>query len=103
MSSVCAVCAPGYGGGVVNACHECTDGFKTGAYIVVSFASILVLVVAALLSVYLVSGVEWESKPTVSCGAPASYIHSLLYKPLFTREETDQIHVPYMTQDKTPR
>ena len=52
----CAVCAAGYGGGVANTCHRCTANFKTGIYVVFAVIILLVLVLAALLAVYLVSG-----------------------------------------------
>ena len=40
---------------MANACHECTDNFKAGVYIVCFLFLVLALVVATILSVYLVS------------------------------------------------
>lgn len=39
---------------MANACHECTDNFKAGVYIVCFLFLVLALVVATILSVYLV-------------------------------------------------
>lgn len=54
MGSECAVCAPGYGRGVANACHECTATFRGGMYFVMAVGLLLTVVVALLLAVYLV-------------------------------------------------
>lgn len=50
------MCAPGYGRGVANACHQCTATFKGGMYFVLALGLLLTIVVAALLAVYLVRG-----------------------------------------------
>eukprot|EP00752_Nemacystus_decipiens_P010943 g9725.t1 len=55
---LCAVCSSGYGGGVANACHECSSDFKAGMYFVIATVSLLVLALAALLAVYLVGGTD---------------------------------------------
>lgn len=56
MFAVCAVCAEGYGRGVANACHECTESFKGGMYFVMALAMLLTIIVGTLLAIYLVSG-----------------------------------------------
>ncbi|CAM9349550.1 unnamed protein product, partial [Hapterophycus canaliculatus] len=52
----CAVCAPGYGGGVGNTCHVCSARFKNGMYALCAVSLLLTAVVAAFLAVYLVGG-----------------------------------------------
>lgn len=50
------MCASGYGGGVANTCHVCTSSLKTGMYFAFAVVSLFMIVLAALLAVYLVSG-----------------------------------------------
>lgn len=50
----CAVCSSGYGRGVANECHRCTETFKGGMYFVAAVALLLTVVVGALLAVFLV-------------------------------------------------
>ena len=56
MYSECAICAPGYGRGVGNACHECTAVFKGGMYFLLAVGLLLTIMVGLLLAVYLVRG-----------------------------------------------
>lgn len=50
----CAVCSSGYGRGVANACHLCTATFKGWMYFVLAVATLITIVVAVLLAVFLV-------------------------------------------------
>lgn len=54
-SSVCAVCASGYGSSAGYSCHECTESFKIGIYVVVILAVIVIITMGVLLAIYLVS------------------------------------------------
>lgn len=50
----CAVCSSGYGGGVANSCHQCSDGFKGAMYFVSSVAGVMILTFGVLVVVFLV-------------------------------------------------
>ncbi|CAN0138387.1 unnamed protein product, partial [Pylaiella littoralis] len=52
----CAVCSSDYGRGAASACHRCTASFKGGMYFVFAVATMVTIVIAALLAVYLVGG-----------------------------------------------
>lgn len=51
----CAVCAAGYGRGVANECHECTEGVKAWMYSLLVMAAVFTVVFGILIAIYLVS------------------------------------------------
>lgn len=82
----CTVCASGYGRGAASACHLCNESFKVGMYSILAVATLLALIVMALLVVYLVRKQGWSrygDERTLDC---LSYYSS--------REELGAFHEP---------